>query len=98
MAITKDDVRRVAQLARMKLSEAEVAKFELQLGGILNYVSQLNEVNTDGIEPTAQVTGLTNVTRKDDPAAGLGVAPDALLACSPTMDQTSHSLKVPNVF
>ena len=98
MAISKDDVRRVAQLARIRLTDGQVEKFEKELGGNLDCVGQLNEVDTSDIEPTAQVTGLVHITRSDDPAASMNVSPDALLACSPNLDIESNSVKVPNVF
>lgn len=65
MKLTKEQVNHVAKLARLGLREDEVSKFQTQLSGILDYVEMLNEVDTDGVEPTAQVTGLTNITRED---------------------------------
>lgn len=65
MKLTKEQVLHVAKLARLGLREDEISKFQTQLSGILDYVEMLNEVNTDGIEPTAQVTGLKNVTEED---------------------------------
>ena len=65
MALTKKEVEHIALLARLGLTEAEKEKFALQLSSILDYVEQLKEVDTKGIEPTAQVTGLENVMRKD---------------------------------
>ena len=65
MALTKDDVRHVAKLARLTLTEAEVEKFAQQFLGIFTYLDMLQEVNTDDVEPTAQVTGLTNVMGED---------------------------------
>ena len=62
----KIDVAHVAKLANLPLSEAEKKKFEKQLGETLEYVSQLNEIDTKGVEPTSQVTGLENVTREDE--------------------------------
>src|SRR5580658_3451179 len=53
--ISKDDVLRVAQLAHLELSELEVETITRQLDGVLNYVDKLNELNTDGVEPMAQV-------------------------------------------
>lgn len=95
MKLTKDQVKRVAVLARLGLSEAEIEKLQPQLSGILDYVEQLNKVNTDGVEPTAQVTGLINVTREDKvtPLA----EPNALLECSP-LPIEKHQIKVKNVF
>lgn len=65
MKLTKEQVQHVAKLARLGLKEDEISKFQTQLSGILDYVEMLNEVDTDGIEPTAQVTGLKNISRDD---------------------------------
>jgi len=64
--ITKSQVKHVAKLADLKLSGKEVAKFQKQLSDILDYVSQLNELDTKKVEPTSQVTGLENVFRRDE--------------------------------
>lgn len=60
------EVQKVARLARMKLSEAEVAKFSQQLGDVLGYIHQLNEVPTDGIEPMVHAVEIENVLRADE--------------------------------
>lgn len=65
--LTKDQVRHIAKLARLQLSEEEVEKFTTELTAILQYVEKLNEVNTDDVEPTAQATDLRNVLRSDAP-------------------------------
>src|SRR5580704_8228174 len=54
--ITRDEVLRVAALANLELSGAEVDTFAQQLDGILSYVEKLNELDTDGVEPMSQVT------------------------------------------
>ena len=61
----KIDVSHVAKLANLPLSNEEKKKFEKQLSETLDYVKQLEEIDTKGIEPTSQVTGLENVTRED---------------------------------
>lgn len=61
----KIDVSHVAKLANLPLTDREKNKFEKQLSSILEYIEKLNEVDTKGIEPTSQVTGLENVTRED---------------------------------
>jgi len=65
--ITKEEILRVAHLARLELSPEEVEKFYSQLGSILEYVSQLHEVKEalDKVSPTSQVAGLKNVVRSD---------------------------------
>ena len=65
MSLTKKEVKHIAHLARLGLTDQEVEKYTTQLSSILEYVEQLQKVNTDGVEPTAQVTGLENVMRED---------------------------------
>ena len=60
------DIEHVAKLARIKLDEKEKEKFFKDLGAVLNYVDQLNEVDTKNIEPLYQVTGVVNQYRSDD--------------------------------
>ena len=60
------DVKKVAKLANLKLSEEEEAKYSEQLSKILEYIDKLNEVNTENVEPTYNVTGLTNVMSPDE--------------------------------
>lgn len=63
--LTKDRVKHVAHLAGLTLSEKEVIKFQKQLSDVLDYVAQLNKVDTSKVEPTSQVTELENVFRDD---------------------------------
>ncbi len=66
--LTRDDVQKVAMLARLKLSDAELDLFTNQLGQVLEYVKMLNEVDTDtdAIEPMVHVAELRNVFRDDE--------------------------------
>ncbi|OGY45700.1 MAG: asparaginyl/glutamyl-tRNA amidotransferase subunit C [Candidatus Buchananbacteria bacterium RIFCSPHIGHO2_01_FULL_39_8] len=66
MKLTKKEVEHIAYLARLGLTEEEKGKFAEQLSSILDYVEQLKEVDTKGVEPTAQVTGLESVLRPDE--------------------------------
>ncbi|MGN0004738.1 MAG: Asp-tRNA(Asn)/Glu-tRNA(Gln) amidotransferase subunit GatC [Candidatus Gastranaerophilaceae bacterium] len=63
--ITKEDVKHVAKLARLELTEEEIEKYSTQLGSILEYVQQMNEVDTTGIEPMPHAIPVTNVMRDD---------------------------------
>jgi aspartyl-tRNA(Asn)/glutamyl-tRNA(Gln) amidotransferase subunit C len=65
MKLSKDEVKKIAQLSSLELSDEEVELYSTQLSDVLDYMDQLNEVNTDGVEETSQVTGLENVYRKD---------------------------------
>lgn len=62
---SNEEIQHIAQLARLGLREGEAERFARQLSDILGYVKQLEEVDTDNVEPTSQVTGLENVSRKD---------------------------------
>lgn len=62
----KIDVGKVAKLANLTLSPEEEKEFEAQLNSIVGYIEKLNSIDTTNIEPTAQVTGLTNRLREDD--------------------------------
>ena len=92
--LTKDQVKHIAKLARLTLSDGEVEKFTKDLGAILDYVDILSEVDTEGVEPTEQVTGLTNAFRMDE-VCQTGPEPDALLECSP-LPITEHQIQTPS--
>lgn len=64
--LTREDVLKLARLARIELSDEEVDEFAGEFSEILAYVEKLQSVNVDGLQPTSQVTGLTNVTRNDE--------------------------------
>ncbi|KKP70223.1 asparaginyl/glutamyl-tRNA amidotransferase subunit C [candidate division CPR3 bacterium GWF2_35_18] len=63
--ITKNEVKHIADLAWIGLSDEEIIRFESQLSSILEYVDHLNELDTKNIKPTFQVTGLKNVWQED---------------------------------
>jgi len=65
-SITEKEVEHIAELARIKLTEKEKDKMTKELGAILGYIDKLKEVNTEGVEPIAHITGLTDIFRKDD--------------------------------
>jgi aspartyl-tRNA(Asn)/glutamyl-tRNA(Gln) amidotransferase subunit C len=65
MSITIKEVEHVANLARLELSEAEKEQFAGQLNAILKYAEKLNQLSTEGIEPTSHVLPLANVMRED---------------------------------
>ena len=80
--LTNEQVRHIAKLARLKLKPTEVKKFSKELSSILGYFAVLNELDTEDIEPTAQVTGLTSVLREDNVQPSEATK-EELLACSP---------------
>lgn len=64
--LTREDVLKLARLARLELTDDEIEEFSAELSEILQYVEQLQSVDVSGLKPTNQVTGLTNVTRADE--------------------------------
>ena len=92
--ITTDDVHHLAQLSSLQLSDSAVENLRTDLENIINYIKQLNEVDTSGVEPTYQVTGLENVWRGDEIDAG-SVTPEQLLDLA--AEQSGHCVKVPKV-
>ena len=66
MAVSIDDVRRVAALARLELSSGEQERLTTELSRILDYMEKLNELDTDGVEPTAHLTPDASVFRVDE--------------------------------
>jgi aspartyl-tRNA(Asn)/glutamyl-tRNA(Gln) amidotransferase subunit C len=65
MALTRADVEKVALLARLRLTDAELGTMTEQLGQIVGYVDQLGEVDTEGVEPMAHAVEVTNVFAED---------------------------------
>ena len=92
--ITNDDVRHLAHLSSLQMSDAEVESLRADIEKILNYINQLDELDTDGVEPTYQVTGLQNVWR-DDEIIDSSVSRRQLLALA--AEQSDNCVKVPKV-
>lgn len=65
--LTREEVLHIAELARIELEAGEVEKFQKNLSTVLEYVAELQNVNTEGVEEVSQVTGLINVQREDWP-------------------------------
>ncbi|HUS26441.1 MAG TPA: Asp-tRNA(Asn)/Glu-tRNA(Gln) amidotransferase subunit GatC [Nevskiaceae bacterium] len=86
--LSREDVLKLARLARLHLTDEEVEEFAGELNSILQYVEQLQQVDVAGIKPTSQVTGLKNVMR-DDTVADYGVSQDELLRLVPNV-QDGH--------
>ncbi len=93
MTLTIDEVRWIAHLARLHLTDDELRSMTRDLGAILEYVHQLEQVNTQGVEPLAHPLDVHNVFRPDKPGASLPV--DAALANAP--DRRADFYGVPAV-
>ncbi|MCT7961523.1 Asp-tRNA(Asn)/Glu-tRNA(Gln) amidotransferase subunit GatC [Laspinema sp. D1] len=64
--IDREQIRKVAHLARLELTEAEEEQFTTQVGSILEYFEQLSELDTENIKPTTRAIDVSNVTRPDE--------------------------------
>jgi len=93
MSITVKDVEHVANLARLELAEAEKERLAVQLSAILKYAEKLNELDTEGVEPTSHVLPLFNVMCEDEVRESLPI--EKVLANAP--EEEDGHIKVPAV-
>jgi aspartyl-tRNA(Asn)/glutamyl-tRNA(Gln) amidotransferase subunit C len=91
--IDAEQVRKVAKLGRLELTEAEIEEFTSQLEAILDYVEKMNELDTADVEPLAHCLPISNVFREDRIQPSLGT--DATLANAPERD--GPFFKVPKI-
>ena len=84
MALTKDEVEKVALLARLRLDESELASMTEQLGQVLGYIEQLEGIDTSNVEPMAHAVELVNVLADDE--LGESLPRDKALAAAPKSD------------
>ena len=91
--ITVKDVEHVAKLARLELTDAEKELYTKQLGDVLKYVEQMNEVDTSDVKPMTQVVDFCNVMREDVP--NLEISKEALMFNAP--DEENGFFKVPKI-
>jgi aspartyl-tRNA(Asn)/glutamyl-tRNA(Gln) amidotransferase subunit C len=90
--LSKDDVLHLAKLARLHLTDEEIEQFQGEISAILGYVEQLQNVDLGGLEPTYQVTGLTNVMRPDQ-EIDYGASPEELLKNAPATEDGQIKVK-----
>ena len=91
--IDQTQVRKVAKLSRLDLTEDEVQEFTGQLSAILDYVEKMNELDTTGVEPLAHCLPVSNVLREDSAKESLGT--EKVLANAPQRDD--EFFKVPKI-
>ena len=83
--IDQEQVRKVAKLSRLDLTDAEIEEFTGQLGAILGYVEKMNELDTENVEPLAHCLPVSNVFREDCVKESLGT--EKTLANAPQRDE-----------
>ncbi|MBT2758615.1 Asp-tRNA(Asn)/Glu-tRNA(Gln) amidotransferase subunit GatC [Mesobacillus foraminis] len=91
--ISVDQVKHVAHLARLAVTEEEAEKFKRQLDQIITFAEQLNELDTENVEPTSHVLDIRNVMRED--AAKPGLPNEEVLKNAP--DHQDGQIKVPSI-
>ncbi len=91
--ISEEQVKHVANLARLAITEDEAKMFTEQLDAIITFAEQLNELDTTGVEPTTHVLDMKNVLREDK--AGKGLPVEEVLKNAP--DHEDGQIKVPSI-
>lgn len=92
--LSREDILKLASLSRLQLTDQEIDQFGDEISAILGYVEQLQKVDLDGVEPTTQVSGLTDVTREDE-VVDYGPGQTELLKNAP--DTEDDHFKVPRM-
>lgn len=90
--LSRDAVLKLAQLSRLKLTDEEIERFREELSSILDYVEVLDKVDTKGLEPTYQVTGLRNVMRRDE-VKDYQAKPKELMKNAPAVEKNQFRVK-----
>ena len=93
--ISKDEVKHIAQLARIKLAEGQLEKYQTELSAILDFVGELSKADTVGVAPTRQISGLESIFRKDEPRNLYEAGPHKLIEQAP--DHKDGYVVVPEV-
>ena len=91
--ISPEDVRHVARLARLALSDEELERMRAEMSAILDYMDKLRALDTKGVEPTSHSVPLRNVMREDEPMPSLPL--DDMLANAP--DRDGDTFRVPRI-
>lgn len=91
-ALTPQDILKLARLARIQITEDELQKYATELTAILGYVEMLGKVDTKGLKPTYQVTGLTDVMRADE-LHDYDVTAEELLKNAPAVEDGQIKVK-----
>ena len=94
MSITREDVLHLAELSSISLDEAQIEPLKKDLDNIVNYFSQLDELDTENVEPTYQCFDMQNVWREDE-IVEFEAKRDNLLAL--TVESEDNQIKVPKV-
>ncbi len=92
--ISREEILKLAKLSNLELTDDEVEKYQDEVSSILEMITKLNEIDTEGVEPTYQVSGNQNVMREDKISEDI-VSADRLLALAPKKNK--DQIEVPKV-
>lgn len=92
--VTPKQIQKIAELSKIKLKEGDEARFSKDLASIIDFFSVLEEVNTENVVPTSQVTGLLNVTKSDE--IEMCSYEKELVECTPHQTE-NNSVKIPKI-
>ncbi|MEX1376748.1 MAG: Asp-tRNA(Asn)/Glu-tRNA(Gln) amidotransferase subunit GatC [Eubacteriales bacterium] len=90
MAVTKEQVKYIASLAKLEIEEKDLDAFTKEMEQIIEFADSLNKIDTEGIEPTAHIQGIENVLRKDSEPVTFGT--EKLLENAPEKVDTCFSV------
>lgn len=93
--LSQEQIKHIAKLSRLSLSDEEIKLYSNQLSSVLDYVEQLGEVDTDNVEPLSNVTGLQNIMRSDEMIES-GISHNDIKSNAPKFEK--ESFIVPGVF
>ena len=93
--LTKEEVKKIASLARIGIDEKEVSKYQKDISAILDHFKELEELDTKNVEPIEHITGKNNIYRKDERDAQISMEREAILKNSP--NQKDNYVKVKSV-
>jgi len=93
MSVTKNDVKKIAELARLEFTETELENYTTEMNKMLDYVDKLNELNTENVEPLSHPIENTNVFREDE----VKKSTNREEALKNAPDKSSEHFKVPKV-
>ena len=90
--LTKEDILHIAKLGNLTVNEKEIEVFKKQLSSVIDYIDKLQEIDTKDVEPSSQITGLTDVLREDKVDDKRTLTPEQALAN--TQSKEAHFFKV----
>lgn len=91
--LTTKDILHIAKLGNLTLTEKEIEIFKKQLSSVIEYISKLQEINTERVEPASQITGLTDVLREDKTDDKRTLTPDQALANTKSKEGSLFKVK-----